>query len=152
MAMKYFYLFSFFIAVSFNANAVIPSDFYPETIEIFGESASIEALIDTGVKDANLMLHEIDRVENIEKQLSGLLPKNITNEDAAQKYIEANLIADIKKQKENLANGWNSISRAKMYNLERIPAIVFDKQFIVYGETLEDSIIKYQDYHVEKNL
>lgn len=149
--MKYFSVFLFLIAVSINANAAIPSDFYPTTIEIFAESASMESIIDTDVKNADLTVHEIDRVEKIEKQLSGLLPKNITNEDAAQKYIEANLIADIKKQKENLANGWNSISRAKMYNLQRIPAVVFDKQIVVYGETLEDSIIKYQDYYVHES-
>ena len=89
--------------------------------------------------------YDIDRIRLLEEQLSQGLP----NDSARAKELvlsrfqtmDSTLIDQLEKAGKGLA-------QAVIYNIDRLPAVVFDGQAVIYGVTdIDEALVQYHQWH-----
>lgn len=120
-----------------------------ESIDIFtveGLSMPIEPLYEAAKVSPDI--HVMDELKKIEDALSEKLPSN--EEEAAKmaaKLMQGQAFID---QADAARRGMDAVILAEQLNLEAIPAVVFDRTYIVYGEQPLKAYRIYQKFREAK--
>ncbi len=119
------------------------SDSLPVThIDIFTTEKGASGYKLTRLKtlvDAPIHVHHVDAIKNFEANMSKGLKFNgkPTNKQVSSLAKELNNKMASKKfapERERLQKGVLAFEKAVQYNLTQVPAVVFNKKYIVYGE------------------
>lgn len=108
------------------------------TVEVFANSAMN---ITPGGADRpyKLTIYRMDGLQRVEQDLSRQLPKD---ETAARQWLQQNQ-ARIKREYSGQAvNAANAIAMANYYHINRLPAVLINRQVVVYGLTDVDAAIE----------
>lgn len=79
-----------------------------------------------------LLVYRLDALQQVQAQINQQVPKT---EAEAREYFARNQEQIKRMISPAVMHGANGINLARHYGLERIPAIVFDGQSVVYGVT-----------------
>lgn len=109
------------------------------SIEIFTDE---QHLIDTtGINGIVFQLYSLD-------QLNDAL-RNVNQQVQKLSRAEAKLLVHqwLQKEQDQLKQGILGLTKAQQLNLRYLPAIVFDRRYIIYGQTqLKQAIWEYQQW------
>lgn len=97
-----------------------------DSIQVFTDST--HRLTNTG----NTPVIWLDAASQLEKQLSAGLPANPTN---AQALAQQRLQQDGKGMQQKLATAYQGITDAWQLGVAKLPAVVVDNRYVVYGES-----------------
>ena len=111
------------------------------TVEVFANSAML--ITGTQVDRYQLTIHRMDQLEQVKQTINQMIPRG--GEGPARAWIAAHE-AQIKRQVRPAAiQAANAISLANYYKLDRLPAVVINRQAVVYGLTdLNAALQRYQ--------
>lgn len=102
------------------------------TVEVFANSAMHITPAQTSGLPFKMDLYRLDAMQNAEHQINQVLPKT---EAEAMAWIKANEARLRKQLQPAVVNSANGITLAAHYRLQRLPAIVINRQIVVYGQT-----------------
>ena len=101
------------------------------TVEVFANSAMLITPVQSD--RYRLVIHRMDQLEQVKQMINQQIPKG--GEAPARAWFAANA-ERIKRQVRPAAiAAANAISLAKHYKIDRLPAIVINRQAVVYGLT-----------------
>ncbi|WP_287919173.1 TIGR03757 family integrating conjugative element protein [Comamonas sp.] len=100
----------------------------PTTVEVFANMATLVAVPQTPAY--KLQVYRLDVMALIEHQLSQGLPAVETDALAHLQRMEAQIRRKYQAQIVNAANG---MTMAIHYKLDRLPAVVINRQAVIYG-------------------
>ncbi len=114
----------------------------PGRIEIFTTARSPVA---TAAGRA-VQIYTLDALSAIEAGLSARLPRD--SEIAAQ-LASAEIQGAWRKNAETLTHAYQGLLKARQYSLQKLPAVVFDGQAVIYGITdLSQALSHYRRWQV----
>lgn len=113
---------------------------------------SIEVFTITGMPPQNMpsngVLVEIDAAGRIDALLSESLPDDPDQAVVYMKQVMSSPQWDSFAQQ--LKHAYIGLARAKQLQIEKVPAIVINSTFVVYGVTnIDDALMFFHDYHHE---
>ena len=107
-----------------------------KTVEVFANMAM--QVTPAQSNRYQLAIHRLDAMQNIQAIANRGLPQN---EAAARQWI-ANNEARIRRELRPLVAGAvNGITQAHQYHIDRLPAIVINRRYVVYGYTDVDQAL-----------
>lgn len=105
----------------------------PDRIDIFVTQATTFELGERGrhlQANGTLVIHQLDAMQDIDRQLSRGLPRN-------PERAKAQVLQHLSNQSTALVEAWSKAARASLraaeLAIDRVPAVVFDGGFVVYG-------------------
>jgi integrating conjugative element protein (TIGR03757 family) len=109
----------------------------PHVIEVF--TSEKYAVVETGIKGTGsnvqvpeITVYKIDAIQSVERELSRELPAAPQQSKPIVLQRIQNLDEPARSRMQAAATG---LAKAMQYGIDRFPAIVFDRQAVVYGET-----------------
>lgn len=108
------------------ATAAQPSQ--PTTVEVFANMATLVAVPQT--PSYKLQVYRLDVMALIEQQLSQGLPGVEADALAHLQRMEAQIR---RKYQAHIVNAANGMTMAIHYKLDRLPAVVINRQAVIYG-------------------
>lgn len=112
------------------------------TVEVFANSAML--ITPTHSDRYRLVIHRMDRLEQVKQTINQQIPSG--GEGPARKWLAANE-DKIKHQVRPAAiAAANAINLANFYKIDRLPAMVINRQAVVYGITdVEAALERFQE-------
>lgn len=108
------------------------------TVEVFANSAML--ITPTRSDRYRLVIHRVDQLEQVRQAINQQIPKG--GEAVAREWFAANG-ERIKRQIRPAAiAAANAISLANHYRIDRLPAVVINRQAVVYGMTDVDAALR----------
>lgn len=101
------------------------------TVEVFANSAMVITPIQS--ERYRLVIHRMDKLEQVKAMINQQLPKG--GEGPARAWIAANQERIKRDIRPAAVAAANAISLANYYKIDRLPAIVINRQAVVYGVT-----------------
>ena len=123
------------LVISLVTEAKIPTAMTPTVIEIFSTSDQPFSAVDSVVKkypQIELHIHQLDHINILEDQLS--LGLSADPETAKRRVLER-LQQLTPGTRSRLEHSATALATAVQYGVEQYPAIVFDRELVVYGLT-----------------
>lgn len=109
-----------------------------ERIDVFVVGAPAVAGADIG--EIPVMIHRVDQVRVVRQALNENLPDN---PEAARRHARQRLTDE---RRQALVDGYEGLIRARRLGVEKVPAVVLDERYVVYGSTdLERAIAAYRE-------
>jgi len=116
----------------------------PPRIEVFTSARTPIATASTPA----VLVYNLDLPARIEAELSTRLPQD---REAAAQIASAELQGAWRKSAETLTHAYQGLLKARQYGLQKLPAMVFDGQAVVYGVIdLEQALGDYQRWRDSK--
>lgn len=117
-----------------------------------GKLRSIEVFTITGMPPQNMpsnaVLVEIDAAGRIDALLSESLPDDPEQAVAFMQQVMGSPEWEVFSQQ--LKQAYTGLARAQQLNIEKVPAIVINSTFVIYGVTKVDDALKlFHEYHHE---
>lgn len=113
------------------------------TVEVFVNSAMRVTPAPTGHESYRLIVHRMDRLQQVRQHINRQIPRG--GEQVARQWIAANQARIQREVQPAAVAAANAISMANYYRLDRLPAIVINRQTVVYGFTdVEQALNLYQ--------
>ncbi|MCE2573851.1 DUF1525 domain-containing protein [Motilimonas eburnea] len=100
--------------------------------------------VDTSTTSSkNIHIYRVNLLDKVEEKLSMGMSEVTTTADAT------NLINQKSVQERNhyyglMKAGWRNLIRADYFGISKVPAVVFDHQYVIYGESLPRAIEIYR--------
>ncbi|MGH8567319.1 MAG: TIGR03757 family integrating conjugative element protein [Gammaproteobacteria bacterium] len=95
-----------------------------------------------------VLVYNLDLPARIEAELSARLPRD---REAAAQLASVELQGAWRKSAETLTHAYQGLLKARQYGLQKLPAVVFDGQAVVYGVIdLEQALGDYQRWRDSK--
>jgi integrating conjugative element protein (TIGR03757 family) len=114
----------------------------PPSIEIFMTARYPIATASTPA----VLVYNLDLPALIEAELSMRLPQD---RKAAAQLASAELQGTWRKSAETLTHAYQGLLKARQYSLQKLPAVVFDGQAVIYGITdLSQALSHYRRWQV----
>ena len=114
----------------------------PPSIEVF---TTARYPIETASTPA-VLVYSLDLPALIEAELSTRLPPD---REAAAQLAGAELQGAWRKSAETLTHAYQGLLNARQYRLQKLPAVVFDGQAVIYGITdLSQALTHYRRWQV----
>ncbi|MGH2371822.1 MAG: TIGR03757 family integrating conjugative element protein [Chloroflexota bacterium] len=114
----------------------------PPRIEIFTTARTPIATASTSA----VLVYNLDLPARIEAELSTRLPQD---REAAAQLASAELQGAWRKSAETLTHAYQGLLKARQYGLQKLPAVVFDGQAVIYGITdLSQALSHYRRWQV----
>lgn len=90
----------------------------------------------------NFHYFKIDESEKIRAYFESLFPRELLEHSDSEKnaYLAKNITPRIKAYAPEMMRAEMGITLAKMYRIERIPAVVINDKFVTYGVSVSDSV------------
>lgn len=108
------------------------------TVEVFANSAMLVTPAQT--EQYRLVVHRMDRLQQIKQYINQQIPRG--GESVARRWMMANQ-ARIKREITPAAvAAANAINLARYYRIDHLPAIVINRQAVVYGVTDADQAVQ----------
>lgn len=127
-----------------------PQDYWPQRAVMFHSSSEPESYVRYAQRrlgpNVPLDIYNVDEGAKLMQSWSDSFPKEILKADqqTIDQYVKENIAPLMRENTDILMRSKLGVSIAKMYGVERIPAIVFDGQYLVYGLQMGEAIKKYQ--------
>lgn len=88
--------------------------------------------------------YDIDRIKLLQQALS----QGLSNDpESAKRQVLQRLRSIDSTLNQRLENTGNGLAQAMAYGIDRMPAVVFDGQAVVYGVTdIEDALVRYRQW------
>lgn len=133
------------LGVLFMNSFAEASDRVINKIVWLGTTSQIEFGVDEAlIAAANIPLHyfSIDEGSNILRHFERSFPARLYNasEDTKNAYLQKNLAPKLKAYAPELMRSQLGVSLAKLYRIERIPAVIINDKYITYGLNVSESI------------
>ncbi|MEJ5209422.1 DUF1525 domain-containing protein [Denitratimonas sp. CY0512] len=129
-----------------TTRAIAPDDLLPGRIRLFVSDQApmqvsdrlAQVLEEAGV---TVDVHHVDELAKAEAALNASLPKDMAEAEALMKRR----IADGMALDQEVQRGWLNVMMVRQFQIQRVPAVVFDDSQVVYGEyDLERALRHYQ--------
>ncbi|MGR5296823.1 DUF1525 domain-containing protein [Vibrio mediterranei] len=93
-------------------------------------------------KGAVFQLYYVDNTKKILTHFEELVPKELTDRNNRERdaYIQRHIAPKIKPYLPELMRSELGLSLAKLYRIERIPAVVINDKYVFYGLEVEDAL------------
>lgn len=140
------------LVAPFSQGIAAPQDFWPQKAAMFyttEQSGQFTRYAKRYIgENTPLRMFNIDEGVKFMQSLSNEVPKEVLKlpKDEIDAYIAQNIAPKMKENTYQLMQSKLGLSFAKMYGVEKVPAIVFDGHYIVYGLPMNEAIKKYQIY------
>ena len=108
----------------------------PPSIEVFTTARYPIATASTPA----VLVYNLDLPALIEAELSTRLPQD---REAAAQLASAELQGAWRKSAETLTHAYQGLLKARQYSLQKLPAVVFDGQAVVYGITISSQALSH---------
>ncbi|MGH2708686.1 MAG: TIGR03757 family integrating conjugative element protein [Actinomycetota bacterium] len=116
----------------------------PPRLEVFTTARTPIATASTPA----VLVYNLDLPARIEGELSRRLPQD---REAAAQLASGELQGAWRKSAETLTHAYQGLLKARQYGLQKLPAMVFDGQAVVYGVIdLEQALGDYQRWRDSK--
>lgn len=124
-----------------------------EHIDVFTTTSGVKRLQVARLKQITnlpVIVHYVDAVNNFQAFLGGKhnVGRNVTQKDVEKLkiHVQAKLSSpQIKTEKKKLEAGLKAYQKAKALGINKIPAVVFNDQYVVYGsDVVKATKIYYQ--------
>lgn len=134
------------LAILFFSAAVSAGDMVsPSTVDVFTHSKGSDMRItrlQLVLPDAVITTHTVDDVRNAEDALSVGMP---TDPGKAEAWFSKRLNhGDTQKLMEQVTQGYDALLAALEHRIDRLPAVVFDGKYVVYGEDTIEALRVYR--------
>lgn len=135
----FFFVFVFFNGVTSAQSKEGFSDVEPKTIEVFydysaGKVAEIEIV---GVE---LSYYQLDEPVSLQDEISKVLPTNLEDATIFMGQYAASEVGKNKIQK--IVDGYQGVGRAYGLGVTKLPAVVVDGRYVVYGTTDVNDVLR----------
>jgi len=112
------------------APAVVAQDLYAgiETVEVFSNMAM--SVTPTQSSRFQLSIYRLDAMQNVEAMVNKGLPQN---EADAQRWIAQNEPRLRRQLQPMIASAVGGMSLARRYQIDRLPAVVINRRYVVFG-------------------
>lgn len=127
-----------------------PQDFWPNRAVMFvsvGQEKEMTKYAKRNIgQNVPLDIYVVDEGAKIMKSYSDSMPKDVLKQTPQEidAYIKANIAPKMKNDTSVLMESKLGLSIASMYGVKKVPAVIFDGQYIVYGLKMNEAIKKYQ--------
>lgn len=134
--MKFHKLLVLSLCLSFDAFASVSLDVYVK--------AGDEVYAPMNRRISKFNVYEVDLLSTTEKKMSEQLSKdpNVAREQARD-FIES---GRYQEYAQDIMDGWSAIQRVARYRIDKVPAIVINDRFVVYGMSPSDALRAYDSY------
>ncbi|QFT13413.1 DUF1525 domain-containing protein [Vibrio sp. THAF190c] len=95
--------------------------------------------------NTNFNYFKVDESEKLRAYFEGQFPKKLNDRPEVEKdaYLNKHIIPRIKAYAPEMMRSEIGITMAKMYRIERIPAVIINDKYVTYGLSVKDSIDMY---------
>ncbi|WP_199438344.1 DUF1525 domain-containing protein [Vibrio owensii] len=145
--MKWFGLFviAFFPVVVTAA----PQDYWPVKVEMFVDGPVNDRemrLAKRTLGDVKFVVYDLAKERAFLAELESSVPDSVVRkgEDAVHAYIEREIKPLVEKNVDVIAESKIGQGLARMYRLDRVPAVVIDSRYVTYGVGVVESVRLFQ--------
>lgn len=108
------------------------------TVEVFANSAMLVTPAQTD--RYRLVVHRMDRLQQIQQYINQQIPRG--GEAVARRWMMANQVRIKREITPAAVAAANAINLARYYRIDHLPAVVIDRQAVVYGVTDADQAVQ----------
>ena len=121
----------------------------PHTVEAFVTTAQKDNIVDVSQHSKGLNVIIVDSTNVMDAKLSASLPLYDQARFGTSQNYQKQMIKKVKRwteeNKNQLKNAFKDVSKAVSYQLNAVPAIVIDQQYVVYGDTVSSAVNKWRE-------
>ncbi|MGR5347494.1 DUF1525 domain-containing protein [Vibrio mediterranei] len=141
-------LVAIYCFLSYAATAA-PQDYWPDRVQYFiSEEVSQRdiRIAQRFVRNAEFSIYDLSGVDKVNQDLQNSVPKRVVEqgEKATEAYIKEYVVPMASERVNEVLESKVGIAMAKVYGVERLPAVVLDGKYITYGLSVSDSVKAYQ--------
>ncbi len=142
------------IAVLSGSAVAAPQDYWPKTVQYFTDGTQSPRELRVAerlMRDTDYRVYDVTFAAGYLKSLEDMVPEKVWKQgnEVTEAFIRANVLPDVKKNAEKIAESKVGLSLMKVYGLERLPAVVIDGKYTTYGLSVSDSVKQFQ-WHKHK--
>jgi len=104
----------------------------PHKIEVFYDS-DIKGVKEVAIKGVDVKYFMLDKGDKLTSSLDDILPTNLNS--AARFMSDYSNSPEGKAKIRAIVDGYQGVGRAYGIGVKKLPAIVFDEKYVVYGTT-----------------
>ncbi|MEZ8987885.1 DUF1525 domain-containing protein [Vibrio breoganii] len=135
------------LAVS-TANAA-PQDYWPERVIYFVSDSTSEREIRSGrhaARGAEFDVLRLDAGMARVAELERSIPESVVlaGDEAVYQFAKENIVPELLQIAPDIMESQHSTALARIYGVERLPAVVIDGEFVAYGVSVSKAIRDFQ--------
>lgn len=136
------------------SNSVIANTITPCTQSCEFNSVEVFELsgvpVDTrSTSSKNIHIYRVNLLDKVEEKLSKGMTEVTTTADATE-LINQKSVQERNHYYALMKAGWRNLIRADYFGISKVPAVVFDHKYVVYGESLPRAIEIYRSKGVQQ--
>ncbi|HIF9337793.1 TPA: DUF1525 domain-containing protein [Photobacterium damselae] len=120
----------------------------PQTVEVCVTHSQVRTVVDVNPKAHGLSVYVVDNIKELEKQVTDFLPKydksKYRSQDEYVSVVRNKLTEWNTEHKDNIKQSWSGIYTCLNDNINKTPAVIIDQSFVVYGDTVSNSVRKWR--------
>ncbi|WP_434339405.1 DUF1525 domain-containing protein [Motilimonas cestriensis] len=107
------------------------------SVEVF-ELSGVPVDTSTAISK-NIHVYRVNLLDKVEAKLSTGMDK-ITTTGEATELINSKSVEERNHYYRLMKAGWRNLIRADYFGISKVPAVVFDHKYVIYGESLPNAI------------
>ncbi len=123
----------------------------PKSVELFTTHSQLSQTLDVKRSASGLSVFILDDAKRLEKSANDNIPKptkaELNAKDGIEQYkarIKPYIIETAKQQKTQLVQSWSGVEKAIRYQIDRVPAVVIDGEYILYGMPVSMAVYRWR--------
>ncbi len=121
----------------------------PTSVEVFTTHKAASSVVNVNPRSKGLMVNVIDKIDVLSAEATASIPeydpKRFGDFDNYKRFAKERVIEWATKNKDAFKNTTSSITKAINYELTSVPAVVINGEYVVYGDTVSNSVRKWRN-------
>ncbi len=121
----------------------------PTTVEVFSTNEALSSVVNVNPKSKGLVVNVINKIDVLSAEATASIPKydpkRFGNFQNYKRFAKERVIEWAHKNKSEFRSATTGITKAMKYELQSVPAVVINGEYVVYGDTVSNSVRKWRN-------